>query len=361
VRTEYLVGGVAVVSAGASFPATLDGYAASSSLAGKVFAKVSVPDYGSLLMSYNVSQALFAGLAGTGVAALAPPLDLSGPRFAPAEIHYSFDIGKLVFLRIGKQLVAWGPSVVWTPVDFLNVEKADSFSAFDQRQGRPGLRLHVPVGTVNVFAFADFSGLVAHGAVLDPADVVDVAGRIDLVLGGFELGLTGFGSAHKQNRIGLDFSGDLLSFATYGEVGWAPAYDSYNYRLLASLGFSRALGDLRRWTVSAEAFYNSDGADFTGDLAAMAGHAPLYMGRWYAYAALEGRELFSPDLTTKLSCLANFSDGSFRLQLGESLSFPRSVPLTASLAWVGGGKDKEFTALVGDASLSLSISTRLEF
>ncbi|MEI6874499.1 MAG: hypothetical protein WCL50_05140 [Spirochaetota bacterium] len=360
-RVEYLVGGTAVASASAFAAPAFDGYAASSSLGGKVFAKVAVPDYGALYISYNISQALFSGLSGAGKAALAPALDLSNPRYSLSELHYSLDFGKVLFVRAGKQLIAWGPSFVWTPVDFINLQKADAFASFDQRQGKPGLRLHLPLGKANAFAFADFSGLVSGGLTHDPLDTVNIAGRLDAIVGGFELGLTAFGGRNSQAKLGVDFSGDLLGFAAYGEVGLSPAYSSYEYALRGSLGLSRSLGELRRWTVSAEAFYNSAGADLGGNIPAMLASTPLYMGVWYAYAALEAREFLSPSLITKISGLANFTDLSCRLELSETFDFPRAVPLTASLSWVGGGPGKEFTVLAGDGSFSLSVQTRFEF
>jgi hypothetical protein len=359
-RTEYLVGGAALISANASIPAGLGGYAAGAGASGKVFAKVSVPDYGSLYISYGLSQAFFEGRTGSGVAALAPPLDLSRPSYYLTELHYSFDIGKVLFARLGKQLIAWGPSRIWSPIDFVNSQKADAFSPLDLRQGKSGLRLHLPLGKANAFAFADFSGTVAGGAVLDPIDAVSLAARLDATLGGFELGLSGFGAAHEQAKLGADFSGHFLGSAVYGEAALAPAYSSYGASVMASLGLSRALGDLKRWTVSGEGFYSSSGADLSGS-PALAAATPLYSGEFYGYAALAAKEFLSPCLGSTLSVLANLSDLSYTVKLAESLAFPRSVPVAISLAYAGGGSGKEFTFLGGDGSLSLSIQTRFEF
>ncbi len=360
-RTEYLVGGAVAVSSSTSVPSAFDGYATSASAGGKLFAKVSVPDYGSLYISYNVTQAFLEGLSGTGAKALAPAASLLSPTFTLGELHYSFDLGKVLFARIGKQLIAWGPSRVWSPVDFINLQRADSFAAIDLRQGKPGLRLHLPMGKANAFLFADFSGTMAGGTVLDPVDSVHLAARLDATLGGFELGLTGFAGSQVQAKAGLDFSGDLLGFAVYGELAWAPGYSSYEDSYMGSLGFSRALGDLKEWTVSAEGFWQSTGADYTGDAVAMAARTPLYMGGAYGYVAIAAADLFSPHLATTLSGLANLTDLSWIVRLAQDFSFPRAVPFTLTLSWVGGGADKEFTLLGGDNSLALSLRTRIEF
>jgi hypothetical protein len=363
-RTEYLVGGAVLVSASAYAAPAFDGYAASSRASGKLFGKVSVPDYGTLYMSYNLSQALFEGVAGKsvpGAAFVAPPADLFSPTFALGELHYGFDLGKVLFLRLGKQLLAWGPSQVWTPVDFVNRQHADFFSAVDLRQGTPGLKLHLPMGKANAFLFADFSGLAASGVVRDPVDATNLAARLDATFGGFEFGITGFGGYGVQAKAGFDLSGDFLGSAAYGEFAVAPAYSSYPASYLATLGLSRALGDLKRWTLSGEVFYNSAGADHTGDAPAMAALSPLYIGSVYGYAAVSAKELLSPDITTRVFALANFSDLSWSVSLANDFSFARAVPFTLTLAWAGGGAGQEFTRVGGDNSLSVSAQTRIEF
>lgn len=360
-KTEYLVGGSVLVSASAFAPSGLDGYAASASAAGELFGKVSVPDYGSLFMSYNLSQALFEGLYGTGAPAFAPPLDLASPGYALGELYYSFDLGKLLFVRLGKQLLAWGPSRLWTPVDFINRQRADFFSSIDLRPGTPGLKLLLPLGKANATLFADFSRLVSSGVVDDPISATRLAGRLDAALGGFELAITGFGGENAQAKAGFDFSGDLLGNAVYGEFAFAPSYSSYSDSYSASIGFSRAVGDLKHWTISGEAFYNSAGADHTGDAFAMSTLSPLYIGEAYGYASVAAKELLSPDLATSVSALANFSDLSYILRLSEDFSFPRSVPFTLTLAFSGGGAGKEFTLIGGDNSFFLSAKTRIEF
>jgi len=130
---------------------------------------------------------------------------------------------------------------------------------------------------------------------------------------------------------------------------------------------SRTLDELKRWTLSAEGFYNSSGRDLSGysDSGIMALPAsqrtPLYQGEFYGYAALAASELFSPSLATTFSVLANLSDYSYSIKLAESFSFPHSVPFSVFISWSGGGEDKEFTRYAGDGSVSLSLSPRLEF
>lgn len=360
-KTEYLVGGTVAVEA-----KTLvadDAYTLSSDASGKLFAKVAVPDYGALYVAYNASHAFLLGYSGDGMAP--PAADQSEPDFSLSELHYSFDVAKRVFVRVGNQLIAWGPSRVWSPVDFINLQKEDSFAAIDSRTGKSGLRLHAPLPFGNAFAFADFSGMTKKKDVSppppappvppltlagDPAETVNLGGRFDFTAGGFEFGLTGYGGKHAVPRLGADFSGRLLGSTVYGEFATTGTDAFADPSFMASLGFSRALGDLRNWTVSAEGFWNSK-----------PGTEPLYQGEYYAYASVAADKLFSPHLKTTASALANLDDRSYTLKLAESFAFPRAVPFTLAVSYAGGGKDKEFTKYSGDKAVSVTASTTIGF
>jgi hypothetical protein len=364
-RTEYLVGGAFSVSASGWLSPGLDGYAVSSSASGKLFAKVTVPDYGSLFASYSIRQAFLKGLSAEGPSAFVRPESLSEPTLGLAELHYSLDLGKKVFLRLGKQLLAWGPSFVWTPVDFVNAERADAFAAFDARAGISGLKATVPLGPANVIAFADFSGLVEGPAVRDPADALKYAARVDAALGGFEWGLSGSWGPESQAKAGFDFSGYLFGTTLYGEVAAGPGYSGYDPFVQAALGFSRALGDLKKWTLSGEGFYNSLGSEpGAAELGAGIGSGaltPLYIGTWYAYAALKAQDLLFKGHDATLSALANLTDRSFQAKLAQDFDLRGAPPFSVSIAYNGGGGGKELTAAAGDGSLELSLRTKLEF
>ncbi len=366
-NTEYLVGGTFLVSASSWFAPGLDGYAASSSASGKAFAKVSDSRSGTLYAAASARQVFFKALSGDDLAALGRAESLSDPEIALAEFHYSFDIGKKAFFRLGKQLLAWGPSVVWTPVDFVNAEKADFFAAFDAREGKSGLKLLVPFKSANLHLFADFSGLVDPGDTLarDPADRGAFAGRLDATFSGFEFGLTGYGGPNRQAKGGLDFSGHLLGLAAYGEIAAAPESAGKDASVQASLGFSRLLGDLKKWTVSAEGFYDSTGRRLTGDglaRAVVSGEAaPLYVGRYYAYGALKGTDLLFAGHDATVSVTANLSDDSFQARLAQDFDIPAAPPFSLIAAYSGGGEEKEFTWASGNNSFELTLRARIDF
>jgi hypothetical protein len=366
-KIEYLVGGAIAVSASAYFDGGFDGYAASSSASGKVFAKVSVPDSGVLFASYSLRQAFFKALSEGGPANFGLAASLEEPTLELSELYYGFDIGKAVFLRLGKQLVAWGPSFFWTPVDFVNAERADPFAALDTRAGQSGLKLTIPLGSANLVAFADFSGLVREGEAFarDPADALVIAARADAALGGFEWGLSGSWGAESQAKAGFDFSGYLLGTTLYGEIAAAPGYSSYEAYVQAALGFSRALGDLKKWTLSGEGFFNALGAEY-GAAELIAGYRsgalkPLYVGMWYANVSLKAQDLLFGGHDATLSATVNLSDLSFQARLAQDIDVKGAPPFSLTLAYSGGGEGKEFTSAAGDGAIEVSLRTKLEF
>lgn len=362
-KTEYLVGGTAIVGLSGSVS---DGMAVSEAGArGILFGKVSVPRYGSLFLSYSASDVFFQGYSGPSPAPeTRDPYEM---EWYLSEFHYSFDIGKTVFVRLGNQLLSWGPSRIWTPVDFINLEKADFFSSLDARTGKPGLRLHVPFPRGNVFLFSDFSAISADGRYGNPYKTVNTGARIDVTAGNAEFGLTAYGGYSTQGKIGFDVSGRVVATSVYGEVAYSPASSGYDDSLQVSLGFSRSLDERKLWSLSAEGFYNSGGFDASGYTMAeymalpAAERIPLYQGRWYGYAAIATSEFLSPYFGSELGVLSNITEGSFKANLSGNFSFPRVIPFKLSIYWYGGKDNGEFTRYTGNNALGYEARATISF
>jgi len=364
-KTEYLVGGTVAVQANGTFLPGSESVLGTSDAFGKIFGKVSIPDSGSLYASWSLSQAFFRSWTGDGNP---PPMnDAAEPVFSLSEVHYSFDIAKKLFFRLGTQLTGWGPLGKWSPVDFVNQEKEEAGALVDVRSGKRALRLHVPFPRGNLYAIADFTPLFSNAN--DPYNPENANGgaRIDGTVSGFELGLSTYGGKTAQARIGADFSGRLAGATVYGEAAWSPEYDSYDSILLASLGFTKSFGSVRTVSLSAEGFFNSPGTDLSGiGLPAFLflpaeQRTPLYQGKWYAWASLGSDGIFPDVVTPTLSGTVNFSDPSYQAKLAFAFSFPGAVPFTLSATWSGGGDNTEFTRYTDDNAVSLSLSTRMEF
>lgn len=364
-NSKLVLGGSAVASAALYSPKSLDSYGASSSIIAKLFAKATVPDYGQLFISYGISEALLSSRSSDIFAYLAPAESLSVPSYALDEFYYSYDINKVLFFRAGKQLLAWGPSKIWTPVDFVNSKKLNFFAPMDTREGKSGLKVFAPFGTYNAYAFVDFSDTASSSGVNDLADSLSYVGRIEGTAGDFELGLSGLASGFQQDKLGFDFSGHLLGMAAYGEVAYGPAYSSYQNLWQASLGFSRYIDDVKKWNLSAEGFYNSQGQSYAGNRMALAALSAsgslLYSGQWYGYASLDGKDFPVSELETTFSYLQNYSDLSYRAAIDVASTLPGIPRCTMELAYYGGGQDKELTAAAGQDYFALTLYSTFDF
>jgi hypothetical protein len=375
-KLEVLFGGTFLSDNSFSTTTEFNGYAVGGSFSGKGFTRITVPDHGVLYLAYNFTHAIYQGIGGTppgGVGSyLSQPLgDLLSTSYALSEFYASFDIARAVFLRLGNQLIAWGPSAIWTPVDFINLQRVNPLSPLDLRVGKPGLRIHVPLGVSNVFLFSDFSGTVSSNpsappplVVNDPVKTTNIAVRGDLTALGFELALSGYWGASIQNKYGFDFSGRALGFDVYGELSAAFPQGSAPFTWASSVGFQRTLGELSYWSIQGEFFYNDAGTTDSSSYPQKilsSSFTPFYLGKLYAYAGVTRTHLFTDGVSASLAGFANFSDGSFLARVSTTIDVPKLVPFTFALSYAGGGANKEFTWFVGDNSVSADIQIRFSF
>ena len=364
-KLEYLFGGSFLSDNYLYTSTAFNGYAAGGRFSGKAFTKVTVPDYGILYLGYNFSHNVYQGIGGTVPGGAGSFLSLSAgdlydTTFSLSEFYVSFDIARTVFVRVGNQLIAWGPSAIWTPVDFINLQRLDPLSSLDLRVGKPGLRIHVPLGISNLFLFGDFSGTVTPAGVQDPFQKTNAAARWDITVLGYELALTGFWGASNQNY-GFDFSGRVLGFDVYGELAAALPYDASSSTFASSIGFQRFLGELSYWSIQGEFFYNGAGTTDTLGMINAKTFTPFYAGTYYAYAGITRSHLFIDGVSASLSSFANLSDSSLLLRLSTTIDLPKLVPFTFAISYAGGGANREFTYFVGNNSLSADLQVRFSF
>ena len=106
-------------------------------------------------------------------------------------------------------------------------------------------------------------------------------------------------------------------------------------------GLQRSFGELKDWSFRRRPSTRVPG---TGQWAATrcrsarepAGwFTPLYLGRWYAYAALAKQNLFADFLDATLSGLLNVSDLSYTMRLSAAFDPAGSLPFTFTLSYPG--------------------------
>ena len=341
-----------------------EGYGSQGVFTGKGFLKATNPTVASLYLSYSYLHTLWAStdnpVLKSGYGKAAP--DPDSPVYKLSEFHISFDVGKLVFIRVGNQLLDWGASAVWSPADFLNRKSADPNAALDTRAGKPGVRLHIPFASGNLFLFADSSrSLTATGIPRDLVKTGSLGFRTDTTFLGWNLGLVGNFGQTSDPRLGATASGALAGFDLWAEAGGVVPLGGHALTWSASLGGERSFGLDSEWTIRGEGFWNPEGQ---GDVAlvpsTLSGFTPFYWGKAYAYAELLKKKLLGPDVTGTLSATANLGDMSWTASAGLRTNFRGLIPFTLYSQYNGGKAEREFTLSTGGPAWTLGLRSFIE-
>ncbi|WP_147332797.1 hypothetical protein [Archangium gephyra] len=247
------------------------------------------------------------------------PLDvtLSTPQPGLDQLWFNFDLGRLVFITVGRQQIKWGSSQIWNPTDFLQQPNPQPLEGIDLRTGVDMLKLNVPIAPLGAHLT-----LIASADLHGPAeDRLRYGGavRADVALGPTgELGFSASFLQQRRPRYGLDLSMGVGPVDLNAEVAlvrdtdvrlWERAGTGFAQRafggpkLLASGGLSTQfrLADLYRVALRFEGFYNSLGYDdraFLTLLQSTGDYRGLFFGRYYAMgqAIFSRRSSFYPSL-----------------------------------------------------------------
>ncbi len=277
------------------------------------------------------------------------------------EMWLKWDIGRQVYLTLGRQHVHWGTTRLWNPVDVIYSARRNPLTLYDQRTGLPMLKVQVPIGSLGWNAY----GLLIADSATD-IETVAAAGRLEMVLGTAELGLTAMKRKGLDPRFGLDLSMGLWDLDLSGELGVRLHDGEPAWMVSAGLSWQVQYNDEDSLIFGVEGFHNPDGKATVDDvvdpivagLMAAAQQAfidgtepqvdaglpftPFYVGRWYAafFAVAMGPGSWD-DTSFTLSAIANLSDRTGFLRLDV-----RTLVLTdLSLELYGGlnvGADGEF-------------------
>ena len=377
---EKQIGGDIFFTSDLGVPFEFDTYGLASQTSGKLFAKLTYPDIAALYVGYNF-QHYFLRFSGDSRNQLS-----SGSLFKIngelSEFFLDFDFKNKVFFRMGNQLIAWGPSIFWTPVDFINITRIDPLSTLDLRVGKPGLRVHVPADKSNFFTFFDFSESVdSRGNAGEIYETMRIGLRYDRVISGYEFGVSTYFGSGLSTMLGLDFSGVLFRSDFYGEAAVSrgsnipraiPAGPPGTYEFIKtddfvyalSLGMQKSFGEFKYWLISAEAYYNRNGYGEEAPIYFLIQEgrfSPLYTGKFYGFLSLQKSKLFkNANITGSLSYLMNVSDISFNAYSNLDFIFPKFIPFGVKVGCTGGKEESTFTPS-GKGEIYTSLYTQLAF
>jgi hypothetical protein len=366
-KLEYLPGVFFLTDVSGTYIPQSSMYGTDARFSGKAFVKASKADVGALYLACNINYFLFASADNEYFQRLYQQQspDYRKLSVSLSEFHLSFDIQKLVFIRLGSQLISWGASYFWNPEDFINQQKnqVGILSPLDVRSGKPGLRIHIPVHTMNVFLFTDFSQLVSQGIPQNFVQTVGQAWRVDATVNGVNVGTVGYVQHDKPVRLGFDATGNVLSADVYGELALSIRNDPDSVSTCSfSLGSAKTFGVAKDWTARGEFYYNHSGlADTAFSLVSFGSFVPYYSGRYYAYAEISTVRLFTSALGASVFGYANLGDGSYSATLQLAFDLPRVLPFTVYGRYFGGKEDREFTSVYGDRAFQAGIRIRADF
>ena len=394
-QLQVLFGGTIQFSSVMNFPLQFDEYTNFWTLGGIGFLSIIYEPYAKFYISESFSQTL-AAFADTNIDLSSSNLSLSNlnDSFNLMEIFFDLSINNILFLRIGKQVIHWGAANVWTPADFINLTKYNPLESIDSREGKNGVRIHLPIKKFNLFVFFDFynTAPMNQNTITNFIDATSVGIRADWTIGDFELALSTYLTKDEYAKFGFDFSGYLLGFGIWGEAAFSGKgytekvvnYTTFGSNLIpiysytddpvfsATIGLSKIFGDKKDYSFELDFFYNSDGYDLEETTeseniyqlaiaSALSGKGSLlYIGKYYIFSRLTKSNFINTYMSLSISFLMNLTDFTYRLSLSHSFSLPNILPFSYSLTYVGGEEGREFT-FSGTEKFSFTISTSISF
>jgi len=278
------------------------------------------------------------------------------------QLWINTDIARFVYVTVGAQRVRWGATRLWNPVDVINVTRRNPLTLFDQRLGVPMAKFHVPF---EVKLFGETQAWNAYFlALTDSAtdlERIGAAGRLEMVLGTTEIGLSAVKRKGSDARFGADVSAGIGDIDITGEFGanQDPKGD-WHWLVSAGLQYGMNVGDDDTVYFGVEYFYNPEGAADAesaalsfikpGIDAALAGKTPpplaitpFYIGKHYAsvFALAMGPGSWD-DTTLTFNVVSNLSDRSAvgNFVISQRVHTDLSLELLAAVFF---GRDGEFS------------------
>lgn len=301
------------------------------------------------------------------------------------ELFVDVEEGRL-FYRIGKQTIHWGVGYFFSPADIVNVGRIDPENPEAEREGPVALRLHLPSGRSNFYAYAIVDGRPGgYRFALAP--------KAEFVVGKSELGAGLYYRHDRAPRAMATLSTSLGRLSVFGEAvlskgsdkrfvekaavtpenpfGLAVVADKETLRFHATIGARLTHSDPDgRFAITGagQYYYNGEGYDGafskanrmgmlylagTGQLAAS---DLLWPGRHYAALSVSGTSRRLEDFTPSVFWLGNLSDGSGMVSLSLSYTGWKDVRASIGVSRTYGEAGSEFAAQSPETQLSVRVA-----
>lgn len=249
--------------------------------------------------------------------------------FKLKELFTDFSIADRAFFRFGLHTVTWGTGLFFSPVsDMINTSSINPEDTSAQVEGSLNLRTQITFPDsqnclwLYVIPSTNFTNqTTAESYVRDTA----LAGKYELVLGGWELGLGAFWKYETAPKGMITLTGSLKNLSLFGEFVYRYGansewkvnknWDNKTSIFLATVGFSRYWKD-PSITLAAQYYYDGNSIDnlvdetYTDTTPPYTTHhivvPSLTKGHNVAAVVNFGRIFGTTDLTATLFAMANF-------------------------------------------------------
>lgn len=281
-----------------------------------------------------------------------------------------FTVNENIFVRAGQQTVTWGVGYFFSPADTLSSDVLDASNPDEERIGTAAIRIHVPINTSNIYAYALPNEI---------DDSLTVAARGEWLVGGSELG---FGATFDGNRawnvmatytrptdIGdffAEYNGSLghstVDISSTGDI--SDRSEDWIHQATVGVIRTKDWDEIASTTVSAQYYYNGEGYDHTlrtdnpmlwSQLTAQNSTDAL-AGQHYGAASVRVDDLFSSDVGLSASRLVDISDTSQMLSAAITWSPLDSVTFETGINQFRGDAGSSYAPMGEQEFVYLSLS-----
>ena len=234
--------------------------------------------------------------------------------FKLKELFTDFSIKDTAFFRFGVHTVTWGAGYFFSPVsDMINTSSIDPENPEKQVDGALNLRTQIIIPDSQnclwfyVIPSTKFEGQTAETYARDTA----FAGKADILIGNWELGVGGFFKYQNAPKVMLTATGSLKKVSFFGEFVYSYGaakewqentdWDDKTNIIQATAGLSYYWKD-PMITLAAQYYFNGNNKDLEGYV--IGGHNLAAMANF-------GKILGNKDFTASLFAMVNFGREEF--------------------------------------------------
>lgn len=289
------------------------------------------------------------------------------------EMFFDFNLENKVYVRLGKQNLAWGRGYFFNPSDLINIGDKTIDDLMGNRTGNYGIKIHVPKGiSKNYYAYIKAEDK-------ENVEDLDLALKYEFLFGKAEYSI-GFVSLGENNNpvFSLDFASSLGGAQTFGEMAIQNGekvnfyQDNVNIGLgdkpviQASLGYSKTFDKVgkdeenKSIMLIQEMYYNGAGYSKT-EKENYSKYNPYTDGQLYLVNFLTFNKFINKDTTLGLNLLSGFTDSAHQINGSYSYELKNDLTLGFDLTGYFGTGSNGYTGVYSLPNYIIGINAKMVF